>query len=517
MANIILSTLNARYFHSSLGLRYLMANMGDMQQHTKIKEFIIDSRPLDIVEILLADNPSIIGFSVYIWNVEALTRVVSLIKQIKPEIIIILGGPEISFETHEQEIAKFADYIISGPADIEFGELCRRLIKSASIGSQTPATKLITAQHPTPEQLTLPYDFYTDHDISHRILYVEASRGCPYKCEFCLSALDKTVTPFNLDAFLSAMQKLYDRGARQFKFVDRTFNLKIETSINILNFFLERLSDDLFLHFELIPDHLPEKLKHVISLFPPGTLQFEIGIQSFNPQIQENIRRKQNNTKSIENLRWLREHSHAHLHTDLIIGLPGEDVESFAAGFDQLVQLDPHEIQVGILKRLRGTPINRHTDSHGMVYNPQPPYNILKTNRIEFQTMQRLTRFARYWDLIANSGRFKNSLRHILAANPFNNFLNLSDWIFNQTRQTHQIALDRLFELLCEGSIKMLNIPETTIQHSLYQDYMLTGLRKTPPRFINADNAALLIPDQGSQHSRPRKNPLPKRQARHLQ
>jgi hypothetical protein len=302
--------------------------------------------------------------------------------------------------------------------------------------------------------ITLPYALYSDDDIAHRTLYVEASRGCPFKCEFCLSSLDKTAWPFPLDAFLAELDALYGRGARLFKFVDRTFNLNVKTSMRIMQFFLDKIAaapgDPVYAHFELVPDHLPEALKETIAKFPPGALQFEIGIQSFNPEVQALVSRRQDNAKAADNIRWLCEHSHAHLHVDLIAGLPGEDVASFARGFDRLVSLGAHEIQFGILKRLRGTPIIRHTEPFGMVYDPYPPYTVLATSLVDFATMQRLVRFARYWDLVANSGRFANTIHQLLGVAPFENFMAFSDWIYTRTDATHRIALDRLANLVKE-------------------------------------------------------------------
>jgi hypothetical protein len=166
--------------------------------------------------------------------------------------------------------------------------------------------------------------------------------------------------------------------------------------------------------------------------------------------VQALVSRRQDNAKAADNIRWLCSHSHAHLHVDLIAGLPGEDVESFARGFNQLVALGPHEIQFGILKRLRGTPIIRHTESFGMVFDPYPPYTILATKLIDFPTMQRLVRFARYWDLVANSGRFAQTIDAMLADSPFENFMAFSDWIYSRTDATHRIALDRLASLVAQ-------------------------------------------------------------------
>ncbi|QZA77760.1 B12-binding domain-containing radical SAM protein [Deefgea tanakiae] len=444
---IILSTLNARYTHASLGLRYLQANMGGLQEQTEIMEFVIGGKTTEFAERLLAKNPTIIGFGVYIWNVEETARLVALLKRVAPHIKIILGGPEVSYETAEQAIVKDADFVITGWGEITLPDLCRQIIN----GPQ-PLMKIHVGVQAKLDDLQLPYSLYTDEDIKNRTLYVEASRGCPFKCEFCLSALDKTAWPFELERFLAEMETLYQRGARLFKFVDRTFNLNIKTSLRIMQFFLDKIAahpdDPVFAHFEVVPDHLPEALKDGIMQFPPGALQFEIGIQSFNPEVQTLVSRKQNNEKAAENIRWLVEHSHAHMHVDLIAGLPGETVESFGVGFDQLYALKPHEIQFGILKRLRGTPIIRHTDEFAMKYDPFPPYTILANRDIDFTTMQRLVRFARYWDLVANSGRFANTLPVLLGEAPFANFMAFADWLYANTDATHRIALDRLAKMV---------------------------------------------------------------------
>ena len=446
---ILLSTLNARYAHASLGLRYLLANMGPLQEQTELHEFVIGAKTTEVVERLLAKRPRIIGFGVYIWNVEETTKVVAMLKRVAPEVVIVLGGPEVSFESGEQQIVQLADYLVTGWGDVTFPKLCGDILHGPK-----PLMKVHAGVQPPMADITLPYALYTDNDIAHRTIYVEASRGCPFKCEFCLSALDKTAWPFDLDNFLAELESLHARGARLFKFVDRTFNLNIKTSLKIMQFFLDKLAadptDPVYAHFELVPDHLPDALKDGISKFPPGALQFEIGIQSFNPEVQALVSRRQDNVKAADNIRWLMEHSHAHLHVDLIAGLPGEDMASFARGFDQLVALKPHEIQFGILKRLRGTPIIRHTEHYKMVFDPYPPYTILATSLIDFTTMQRLVRFARYWDLVANSGRFAQTIGPLLGEAPFANFMAFSDWMYAKTDATHRIALDKLAALVVQ-------------------------------------------------------------------
>ena len=542
-SGIVLCTLNAKYIHASLGLRYLLANMGDLKAQTVLREFTIARKPQEMADELLAllgepkpGAAQIIGFGVYIWNVTQTCNLIRLLKLQRRGIQIVLGGPEVSHELEAQDIVRLADFVITGWGDISFPKLCRALLRGPA-----PLMKIHAGEQPPLDQIVLPYAEYTDADLAHRVLYVEASRGCPFKCEFCLSSLDKTAWAFELEAFLAELDSLYQRGARNFKFVDRTFNLKIDASVQILQFFLDRLpvtgvpnnaayevasvgasgcsegpprarpaapsggsaahavasvEATLALHFEVIPDHLPDRLKDMIAKFPPGVLQFEVGIQSFNAEVQQRISRRQDNDKTVANLSWLVEESNAHLHTDLIFGLPGETLASFAEGFDRLYALRPHEIQLGILKRLRGTPIARHTLAHGMVYDPLPPYAVQQTGVVSAADMLRFTRLARYWDLFANSGRFKGSLRLLLegdgAESRFLAFLQFSDWLWRTSGEasgeasskttgktsgfTPEALVDYLFDYVTVNLQADLGIARNT----LLADYLRSGARGNP-------------------------------------
>lgn len=485
---IILTTLNARYMHSAFGLRYLYANLAELQPVARIEEFSIQQRPIDIAEQLLKHQPEIIGFGVYIWNVAEVTKTVELIKQVSPDTVIIVGGPEVSHLPDKPMLADMADYVVMGAAEKSFLELCR-LILSAN----KPLERVIKSDELPLAQLKMPYQYYTDEDIKNRLIYVEASRGCPFKCEFCLSSLDKTSKPFELGLFLDEMDKLYLRGARNFKFIDRTFNLKVSSSIAILEFFLQRMTEDLYLHFEVVPDNLPERLKAVIAKFPEHTLQFEIGVQTFDEKIQTLISRKQNNVKTGENLCWLRQQTHAYIHADLIFGLPSDTLSNFAKSFDQLVALNPHEIQLGILKRLRGVPLNRHNEKYQLRFNPEPPYNILRTADIDFTTMQRVNRFARYWDMIANSGRFKNTLPLILADKPFENFMRLSDGLYQAVGSTWKISLQRLFVLMLENITNSADVNEALLFASMKADYERSGEKSSFEHLLNKKNKVTRI------------------------
>jgi radical SAM superfamily enzyme YgiQ (UPF0313 family) len=512
LADILLSTLNARYIHASFGLRYLLANLGDLASRAEIQEFVIDERPLDIVERLLAKKPKILGLGVYIWNVEPVAEVVKLIKVISPETLVVLGGPEVSYGANEPWIDSSVDFIVTGEADVAFRELCQTLLKG-----ERPKTKVIQAKPPPFDDLVLPYDLYTEDDIAHRVIYVEASRGCPFKCEFCLSSLDVAVRKPQLDRFLEAMEALIARGVKHFKFVDRTFNLSLRVSQKILGFFLERYEKGMFLHFEMVPDRLPEGLKELIAKFPVGSLQFEVGVQTLDPEVGARIQRRQNVEKLAENIRFLREHTGVHVHADLIVGLPGESVETFRLGFDRLIAMGPQEIQVGILKKLKGTPIDRHDEPFGMRYSPAPPFEILSTDAVDFDTMQRMRRFARFWDIFANSGNFRDTLPTVWSGgSAFDGFMDFSDFLMERLGQTHKISLARQANVLFDYLGERLEVDGEAAATQILSDFKRVGRREVP-HFLRqrlTQEALRAVEARVGQHSDRRH--IPTRQARHL-
>lgn len=535
MSEIVLATLNARYIHCAFGLRYLLANMGELKSQTVLLEFTISQPTLEILDAILAEQPRIVGLGVYIWNVDETTRLVADLKRVRPEVTVVLGGPEVSYEMDDQALVKLADHVIGGEADLAFAQFCREELRrendtghlgtvpqKAGASGKTSDTALL----PILSELVLPYDLYTDEDLAHRVIYVEASRGCPFTCEFCLSAIDIPVRQFSLEPFLGAMDALLKRGARQFKFVDRTFNLNLRVSKAILEFFLDRYQPGLFLHFEMIPDRLPEALRELIVRFPAGALQFEVGIQTFNEEVCERISRHQDNDLTEQNLRWLREETGVHVHADLIVGLPGETLQSFAEGFDRLVRLHPHEIQVGILKRLRGTPIISHDDEWQMIYSPHPPYEILSNKDLDYPAIQELRRFAKYWDALANSGNFVETLptlwknedefaietgRDHGERSPFHEFRRMANWLFEQERKTHGIPLGRLIELVLQYATQIRGLAALEVSATLWRDYQRGG-RSDKPHCLRPylDVVTALTPATPT-----RENDLPKRQARH--
>ncbi len=475
MSTILLTTLNARYAHTALGLRCLYASMHELQPQTKILEFTINDAIQTIAEDILNEHPTIIGIGVYIWNVAEVAQLIEILKKVSPQTTIVLGGPEAGYHPHRVNLSQ-ADYIISGEGEVSFATLCRDLLAHTP-----PQERFIQGVVPDLKTLPLPYNAYSDEDIAHRMIYVEASRGCPFECEFCLSSRDEKVRNFPLDSLLEAFEVLWQRGARRFKFIDRTFNLNMTFANRILDFFLAK-EPPYFAHFEVIPDHFPEVLKAKIACFPQGSLQLEIGIQTLDPVIAAGINRPLRLEKIIDNLRFLEQETTAHLHLDLIVGLPGESLAGFGRNLDTLVSLTHSEIQIGILKNLSGTTLSRHDLTHGMIYSDTPPYDILQNNDLSFVQIQKMKRFARFWDIFYNSGSFDRTITLIWGeGSVFEGFYAFSEWIYTQTLSTWKISLERQITLL--HTYLLLHHPVEVVEECLLTD-LSPRPEKTIPFFL---------------------------------
>jgi radical SAM superfamily enzyme YgiQ (UPF0313 family) len=514
---IVLATLNARWLHASFGLRCLKAALGPLRDRCAVIEGTLEDRPVDFVERLLAHEPRVIGLGVYVWNAELSLDVARLVKKLRPDVVLVVGGPEVTHEIEAQELCALADHVVKGEGEDAFRNVCERVLAPAAL--PMVQERIIDGGKPDLARIALPYALYDDVDLKDRVVYVEASRGCPFTCSFCLSALDDGVRTYPLDAFLREMGALYERGLRRFKFVDRTFNLKIDDASRILDFFLERVAaspataatpasahamtggtpvppgalspPELFVHFEMIPDRLPDALRDRLAKFPPGCVQLEVGIQTFDDETCKRIARRQDNARVEENLRFLAAHTGVHVHADLIAGLPGEDLASFGRGFDRLLALGPEEIQVGILKRLRGAPLVADAARHPewqLLFDDAPPYTVLRTSALSFHDVQRISRFARAFDLVHNSGRFPSTSRLLFTTDdtPFSSFLAFSDWLFASAGTRHGIALARLSALVRTYLVDVAHADALTVDQALERDLGRDKVSHLPKRQARA-------------------------------
>ena len=477
---MLLATINAKYVHPSLALRLLKANLGELEERAAIVEFALRQPLEEKVESILAARPRVLGISVSIWNheqtLELLRALAARWGAAAPDVrsfprpVIVLGGPEASNLPADAPLLRppvltAADYLVRGEGELAFAELCRAVLS----GRRPEPSSAVSALHEPfgggpavveaapvdPARIDPGYRLYSDEDLSRKLTYVEASRGCPFGCEFCLSSLDRRVREFPLAAFLSELDALIARGAKAFKFLDRTFNLDAVRAGAIMDFFLARLNGEggvpaappgLYVHFEMVPARFPAALRERLTRFPPGSLRLEVGIQTFNKEVADRIGRASDPEKELDALRFLRGKTAAIVHADLIAGLPGETAESFAAGFDLLWETRPGEIQLGILKRLPGAPIARRDEEFRMEWSPSPPYEILSNSSMTKAELDRVKNFARFWELIVNRGRFDADLDRLLPPGvpAYERFSVLSDRLLSRFGRSWAIPLEDL-------------------------------------------------------------------------
>lgn len=469
---ILIAAINARHSHASLGARYLLANMGDLRPQTELVEFTLQQSVAEITAAVVALRPRIFGIGVYIWNATLVAELLPRLRQQLPDTTVVIGGPEVT------TLLPGSDVLLGGEGDLSFAALCHDVL-----AGNTP-NPILRPPPPDLAALELPYDEYTDSDLAHRLLYVETTRGCAMRCDYCVSADDTPVRFFPRPTLFAAFDQLLARGARQFKFCDRSFNLNIPHAVAILNFFLDRLPryPGIFLHLEMFPDRFPDPLREVLARFPPHSLQLEIGLQSFNPQVLATIRRPQDLDRAADNFRFLRRHTPAFLHADLIAGLPGETPESFAAGFDRLCALQPHEIQLGILKKLPGASIARHDSAFAMHYSPRPPYDVQSTGTWPADHLIRTARMAHWWDAIVSSNRFLAAAPLIWQGAPsiFAAFLAFSDWLGARCPREHGVPLVALVEAVFDYLTTHRGIAPDIAAAALLRSYRHTGARDIP-------------------------------------
>lgn len=468
---IILATVNARYSHTSFGLRYLKANLREFEDACEIREYSRDDNLNDIAEELINLKPNLLGFGCYIWNIESIIRIAEIVRAVSPQTVIVFGGPEVSYQY--DEFLPRCDYLISGEGELALYHLAQKLSRG-----EKPQTQVLNEPICDLTQLKLPYYLYSDEDIQNRLIYVEATRGCPFSCEFCLSSLSKGVREFDLDKFLAEMEILIRRGVRQFKFVDRTFNLKFANVKKILDFFKNRWQDGMLLHFEIFPDRLSPQMLEEIKNFPDKGLHLEAGVQSFDPDSLDAISRKQNEERTLEVLRFIREETGAVIHADLVAGIPHSTLETFAADFDKLLAVRPQELQVGILKKLRGAPIARHDTDFQMIYSQYPPYEIMQNKDMSYGDLQLIKRVARYFDVFYNSENFPHTAPLIekTAASAFAAWVAFSEFLWREYQQTYKISIARQTRMLFDYLGRFIDKAE--LAQALDADYRLKIGRK---------------------------------------
>ncbi len=449
---LLLATLNAKYIHSSLALRYLWAVGRSFPFQQDIAEFTINDLPYSIAAEIYRLNPDIVAFSCYIWNLKPTMEVAAILKKVKPELVIICGGPEISFETGTfMQAYPQVDLVIRGEGEIPWTRFltllagkghCKagRAELDTSLLATVPglayrAGQALQLNPPAPlledlDSLPSPYQEPTLSPLADRIVYYESSRGCPFACGFCLSSATRGVRYFSLDRIKEDITRILKAGVREIKFVDRTFNANKEKALNIWEF-LVSLRPQARFYFEIAGDRLDEDMLKFLARVPAGLFQLEIGVQTVNDQVNRRCHRYQDWERLSRNVKRLLSYGNIRLHLDLIAGLPGENYASFAHTFNAVYTLYPQEIQLGFLKLLKGTPLRREASTYGYIFLDEPPYEVLASRDLSYKEMLRLHRIADLIEKYCNSHLADHALRYLEATcftSPFAFYEALAAW-----------------------------------------------------------------------------------------
>ena len=416
---ILLTALSAKHIHKSLAPWCLKAYCDTYLPavcQIIVQEHTINDHIGDIVAEIFEMKPDVAGFSCYIWNIEQVSKAAAMLKQCLPQCIIVLGGPEVSFET-DCSVYSWADYIVQGPGERVFADLLKELAE----GNRPRKKRLSSCDAPGPDTLPSPYtaEYFRSFEegrmcsIANQLVYYESSRGCPFSCTYCLSSTFCGVKELSLERVFSEITALLAQGATCIKFVDRTFNANKGRALKILTY-IHSLDTSCIFHFEVAADLFTPELLRLVASMPPQRVQFEIGIQSLHPATLAAINRNMDTELALQNIRSLTAFGNCHVHVDLIAGLPFDTIESFARGIDACIETRPHMLQLGFLKLLKGTDIRAASAAYGYIYNDFPPYEVVQNNSLRFEDIIRLKRIEVIVDKFYNSGRFAHAVRYAI-------------------------------------------------------------------------------------------------------
>jgi anaerobic magnesium-protoporphyrin IX monomethyl ester cyclase len=477
----ILVTLNAKYIHTSLALRLLYVANKD-RFDISFKEYIIKENPEIIADELLSLNPDIIGLSVYIWNVNQTKALVDYLRRKNPELIIILGGPEVMYEPQFFIKNWDIDFVISGEGEFILGELLEAIqnqetIQIDGVSSTTHISKIVVkADLEKLSKLPSPYMLEEDKDeMKNKLVYFETSRGCPYQCQYCLSSLEKGVRYFPQEYLLNNLKYLIENDAKQIKFLDRTFNLNKEHTLTIFSFLIENYRPNLSCQFEIYADLLKDKMiDYLNNNLPKNYFRFEIGIQSTYEPTNIAVKRKQDFPLLASNVRKLMDGGRIDLHLDLIAGLPYETLERFIKSFNDVFDLKAKEVQLGFLKMLRGTHLRKNAELYGYKYDKEAPYEIEYNNDISKEDLHRIHEaehaLEKYW----NSGKFTRTMSHLFDSHYKGKYFELFDEIgqyYELNKLPHigyqlEDTFRHLHNFLLSNNINILELLRTDYYHN---------------------------------------------------
>ncbi|MGM9528546.1 MAG: B12-binding domain-containing radical SAM protein [Phascolarctobacterium sp.] len=448
---VLLTAINSKYIHTGLGVRYVGEYAKAQGHQVQLLEETINTQILDVLEKTMAANVDVYGFSVHIWNKPFVMRLIAMLRKLRPEAVIVVGGPEVAFAAERIFAEQPAiDYIVQGEGEICFSQLLQALEQHETIPAHI-AYKVgdevrLNGGTTVLEDLSIlpfPYPDLAQILAEHKIVYYEATRGCPFHCAYCLSGISRTVRKRPLPMVLADLDRFIAAGAPLVKFVDRTYNLDENYFLPMMQHLAAAKTNATF-HFEIKADILTDQVLDFLATVPKGRFQLEIGIQSTHQPTLKAINRRDNWERLAANVRRLLAMGNMHIHVDLIAGLPYEDLTTFGKSFDDVYGLKAHMLQLGFLKVLPGTQMEKETEEHGLLYMDEPPYEILATKYMPYEDMQFLKRVENVLDQTGNSGAFGYILPAIMKAEglkPFAFYRKLTNWWVGKGYypQTHNV------------------------------------------------------------------------------
>jgi len=483
----LLVGINAKYIHTNLAIRNLAAYIKD--KIISFYEATINDSIDDVLEDIMAYDADVIGFSCYLWNIEKVLYIAENIKKIKPETIIVLGGPEVSYEVEGLlERNPSVDYVILNEGEERFSELLKALdgqLSLESIDGLAYRTGDRISVNPPEEYVNLndvPFA-YSGEELKDRLVYYETSRGCLFRCAFCLSSLEKGVRTAALEKVEKDLLRFTEMGIKVVKLVDRSFNCNLSRATKLLDI-IRRLPGDTVFHCEVNPELVNDDFIRALDGLEKR-LQFEVGIQSTNPDTLREISRTPDVKRALEGLKKLKA-TGIKLHVDLIAGLPYENFESFGHSFDNVYNLCPQEIQLGFLKLLKGTRLRKDASKYGIVYRSKPPYEILYNNDISYKELCILKGIARLIDKYYNTGRFQQSLAYLNKKfkRSFEFYMSFYDYCKERNLFRVRHSLKTRYEILFSYA-QSLDIDIELFRDIMKFDFLLTSGKEAPPNFIH--------------------------------
>ncbi len=473
-------------------MRYLKAFTKDLDFQGDIKEFSINDRVENILEGIIEEKPDVVAFSCYIWNMEFVNRLAELIKLVDPNIEILYGGPEVSYEGKEFLENHEGEYVIVGEGEKTFREFVLYKLGEGKIedikGLNYKRDGKVFENPKRPEmdmnELVFPYTY--EEDINNKIVYYEASRGCPFKCKYCLSSVMHGVRFLDVERVKKELKYFMERGLKLVKFVDRTFNCNREYTVELLKYLSEQDTETRF-HFEVAADLLTEEQIEILNNAPKGRFQLEVGVQTTNNEVLHNINRYITYENIKEKVLKVAAGKNVMQHLDLIAGLPGEDLESFKKSFNDVHAIRPDEIQLGFLKLLKGSSMREEAEKWGIVYSPYAPYEIIRSKDISYEELLLLKKVEAMVDKYYNSCKFNNVIKFFLNIydKPFDFYYDLAMFFEEKGNFKRSIGNVEYYKILLDFYLEKIGgEDEGLFKEVLKFDYLCFNKKRWLPDFL---------------------------------